>query len=182
MVQWDIKVFYRISVRINCLRHVCLTVFVFLIHVFNCENLLVLKYQHVLLHQLSVSPPASCWCKIISINYIFTGKSKKINTKYLSISMFQWCLGFVCPVPFFSEAVNLVVVYISAGNIQYSAEEELVQLCAHSWTSARGNLRMAGAAKPRSPSRVEISNQPGVQKRYLLKMPWNAHLTFSLTP
>lgn len=29
-------------------------------------------------------------------------------------------------------------------------------LCSQLWTSARGNLRMAGAAKPRSPSRVEI--------------------------
>lgn len=68
------------------------------------------------------------------------------------------CFGFINPMHFLMnfEAVNLVVVYISAGNIQYSVEEELVLLCAHSWTSARGNLRMAGAAKPRSPSRVEI--------------------------
>ena len=129
---------------------------------------------------------STCFIKMQNNNNNITAFLLANPRKWIqNIYRFWCCLGFVCPIPLFFlinfKAVNLVVVYISAGNIQYIVEEELVQLCAHSWTSARGNLRMAGAAKP-SPSRVEICNQPGVQKCDLLNMPWNTHLTFTLTP
>lgn len=62
-----------------------------------------------------------------------------------------------CPQSNLKQLICLAVVYqCRKHTVQYSVEEELVLLCAQSWTSARGNLRMAGAAKPRSPSRVEI--------------------------
>lgn len=70
--------------------------------------------------------------------------------------------SIIISIPFFSIKFEAVTMHggglhqCRKHTVQYSVEEELVLLYAHSWTSARGNLRMAGAAKPRSPSRVEI--------------------------
>lgn len=128
-------------------------------------ELLVYQCKRVLLHQLGVSPPASLLnsdAKQHHLIVLLLTNSWKCIQVFCVNTNHQTLQRFIYHIPLFlikSEAVYCVVVvkvvYISAENIQCSVEE-LVLLCAQCWTLARGNLRMAGAAKPRSPSRVEI--------------------------
>lgn len=157
------------------------TICVFLLY--HSKNMLLTKWQHVLLHQLSVSPPLLLyWCKITSELY-FSDISKKMaknlcfHTLSSSKNKYIYWFWYFCSeltglmshsfvLWIEIEAVTgLVVGYISAGNIRYSAEEELVLLCAHSWTYA-WLVRQSPGVLPGLSSRTSL-----VCKNVMLNIP-----------